>query len=164
MLLNLHGWSTYTSVSSLCLFIFLYKLKRRQYVVVLNSSLSSCEVKYFVEPHICQRPISLSLFLFCFSSSGGWGKTSLSSPHFHVFSYASCVNLAQLLSQPSASWRVLRIPLAIIAPAVPIGGPRYYPGSASYNSCIRMCEYVDPACPLRVRFGGDSHTERHLSP
>ena len=23
--------------------------------------------------------------------------------------------------------------------------------------------YVDPACPLRVRFGGDSHPERRLS-
>ena len=31
------------------------------------------------------------------------GKT----PHFHVFSYASCVDLTQLLSQPNASWRTL---------------------------------------------------------
>ena len=36
---------------------------------------------------------------------------SFSSPHFHVFSYASCIDLTQLLSQPSATWRTLRVPL-----------------------------------------------------
>ena len=38
-------------------------------------------------------------------------KKRFSSPHFHVFSYASCVDLTQLLSQPNASWRTLRVPL-----------------------------------------------------
>ena len=53
-----------------------------------------------------------NFFYFFFSSSGGWGKIKLfrSSPHFHVFSYASCVDLTQLLSQPNASWRTLRVP------------------------------------------------------
>ena len=32
----------------------------------------------------------------------------MSSPHFHVFSYASCVDLTQLLLQPNASWRTQR--------------------------------------------------------
>ena len=51
-------------------------------------------------------------FFFFFLSSGGWGKIkSFSSPHFRVFSYASCVDLTQLLSQPNASWRTLRVPL-----------------------------------------------------
>ena len=40
-----------------------------------------------------------------------WGGVWGLSPRFHVFSYASCVDLTQLLSQPNASWRVLRIPL-----------------------------------------------------
>ena len=31
----------------------------------------------------------------------------------HVFSFVSCVDLNQLLSQPNASWCVLRIPLRI---------------------------------------------------
>ena len=47
--------------------------------------------------------VSEEILLF-FSSSGGWGKQSLSSPRFHVFSYTSCVDLPQLLSQSSASW------------------------------------------------------------
>ena len=44
-------------------------------------------------------------FSFFFSSSGGWvEKNSFkSSPHFHVFPYASCVDLTQLLLQPNAS-------------------------------------------------------------
>ena len=32
-------------------------------------------------------------------------KKSFSSPHFHLFSYASCVDSTQSLSQPNASWR-----------------------------------------------------------
>ena len=40
---------------------------------------------------------SIFFFLF-FPSSSGWGrKKSLSSPHFHAFSYTSCVDLTQLL-------------------------------------------------------------------
>ena len=49
-----------------------------------------------------------------FLSSGGWGKIKLfvahhTSAYFHT--YASCVDLTQLLSQPNASWRTLRVPL-----------------------------------------------------
>ena len=51
------------------------------------------------------------IFFFCPPADGE--KQSLSSPHFHVFSYASCVDLTQLLSQPNASWRTLRIPLTV---------------------------------------------------
>ena len=67
-------------------------------------------------------PYSLYIYIFFFiQSSGGWGKIkrSLSPPHSYVFSYASCVDLTQLLSQPNASWRVLRIPLKATAWAVP---------------------------------------------
>ena len=80
----------------------------------------------------------IPFILFIFLSSGGWRKVKLnpfttgnpfggqnnlgrgsgalkglSSPHlvFHVFLYASCVDLTQLLAQPNASWRTLRIPL-----------------------------------------------------
>ena len=49
-------------------------------------------------------------FLFFFYPPVDGEKSSFSSPHFHVFSYASCVDLTQLLSQPNASWRTLRIP------------------------------------------------------
>ena len=38
----------------------------------------------------------------------GKNKALVSSPHFHVFSCASCVDLTQLLSQPNASWRTLQ--------------------------------------------------------
>ena len=44
------------------------------------------------------------------------GKKQLYLAHhtyFHVFSYASCVDLTQLLSQPNASWRTLRVPLQV---------------------------------------------------
>ena len=41
----------------------------------------------------------------------GKNKAFRSSPHFHVFPYASCVDFTQLLSQPNASWRTLRVPL-----------------------------------------------------
>ena len=48
-------------------------------------------------------------FFFCPPADGE--KFRISSPHFHVFSYASCVYLTQFLSQPNASWRTLRVPL-----------------------------------------------------
>ena len=52
-----------------------------------------------------------NFFLFFFFHSPADGeKYSFSSPYFHVFSYASCVDLTQLLSQPNASWRTLRVP------------------------------------------------------
>ena len=48
------------------------------------------------------------MYLFFFFHPPADGeKLSFSSPHFHVFSYASCVDLTQLLSQPNASWRTL---------------------------------------------------------
>ena len=58
-------------------------------------------------------------YLF-FLSSGGRGKIKLKPatlPQIFMrkFSYASCVDSTRLLSQPSASRRVLRIPLLPIA-------------------------------------------------
>ena len=50
-------------------------------------------------------------FFFFFNPPADGEKKSFSSPHFRVFSYASCVDLTQLLSQPNASWRTLRVPL-----------------------------------------------------
>ena len=47
-------------------------------------------------------------FLFFFNILRRMGQNK---PHFHVLSYASCVDLTQLPSRPSASRRVLRIPL-----------------------------------------------------
>ena len=56
--------------------------------------------------------IAVSVFFFFFFYPPADGeKYSFSSPHFHVFSYASCVDLTPLLSQPNASWRTLRVPL-----------------------------------------------------
>ena len=56
----------------------------------------------------CTRVARIHFFFFFFILRR-MGKTN--SPHFHVFSYASCVDLTQLPSQPNASWRILRIPL-----------------------------------------------------
>ena len=50
-------------------------------------------------------------FYFFFYPPADGEKRSFSSPHFHVFSYASCVDLTQWLLQPNASWRTLRVPL-----------------------------------------------------
>ena len=61
-----------------------------------------------VEPPEIQR-VPFSFFFFYPPADGE--KKSFSSPHFHVFSYASCVDLTRLLSQPNASWRTLRVPL-----------------------------------------------------
>ena len=46
-------------------------------------------------------------FFFFFNLTADGEKQSFGSPHFHVFSYAWCVDLTQLLSQPNASWRTL---------------------------------------------------------
>ena len=59
------------------------------------------DVSYEHERYVAFRWL-FSLFIL-----GRMGK----KPHFHVFSYASCVDLTQLLSQPNASWCTLRIPL-----------------------------------------------------
>ena len=49
--------------------------------------------------------------LFVFSLHPADEEKQLSrSPHFHVLSYTSCVDLSQLHSQSSGSWRVLRFP------------------------------------------------------
>ena len=50
-----------------------------------------------------------SFFFFIFRRMGE--KKCFGSPHFHFFSYVSCVDLTQFLSQPNASWRTLRVPL-----------------------------------------------------
>ena len=47
-------------------------------------------------------------FVFCYPPADGENK-SLSSPHSHVFSCVSCVNLTQSPSQSSASWCILRL-------------------------------------------------------
>ena len=57
-----------------------------------------------------ERMVIVFCFFFSHPPADG-GKKSFSSPHFNVFSYASCVDLTQLLSQPIASWRTLRVPL-----------------------------------------------------
>ena len=57
------------------------------------------------DAHSTIRRGGIFVSFFFFLSSGGWEKYSFSSPHFHVFSYASCVDLTHLLSQPNASWR-----------------------------------------------------------
>ena len=51
-------------------------------------------------PLIGKRPTGKLFLFFLFSSSGGWEKIS-SLPHFHVFSYTSCVDLTQFHSQSS---------------------------------------------------------------
>ena len=58
----------------------------------------------------CAIMHELDFFFFFYPPADG-EKYSFSSPHFHVFSYASCVDFTQLLSQPNASWRTLRVPL-----------------------------------------------------
>ena len=65
----------------------------------VHTDFSPCGVTAFV------------FFCFFFYSPADGEKQSFSSPHFHVFSYASCVDLTKLLSQPNASWRTLRVPL-----------------------------------------------------
>ena len=52
-----------------------------------------------------QGNFTFHLFFFFFYPPADGEKYSFSSPHFHVFSYASCVDLTQLLSQPNSSWR-----------------------------------------------------------
>ena len=50
-------------------------------------------------PRVHHRPmlnVIQQFFIIIFISSGGWRKITFSSPHFHVFSYTSCVNLTQL--------------------------------------------------------------------
>ena len=41
---------------------------------------------------------------------GSGALTGLSSPHFDVLRYTSCVNFTQLYPQSSASWRILQFP------------------------------------------------------
>ena len=91
-------------------------------------------------------------FLFFFYSPVDGEQQSLSSPHFHVFSYTSCV--CRFNSIAFAIQRQLTcpsVPTTATVLAVPTGGPRYYSGSAYSGSascrCIRMRECVDPACP-----------------
>ena len=66
----------------------------------------------FVSVRYDPRATMYKTFFFFFSSPGGWGQNEacLSSPHFHVFPYASCVCRfkTQLLSQPNASYNMRR--------------------------------------------------------
>ena len=48
------------------------------------------------------EPPYMNLFFF-YPPADGEKYSFRSSPHVHVFSYASCVDLTQLLSQPNAS-------------------------------------------------------------
>ena len=59
----------------------------------------------------CTINTTKSFFFFFILRGIGQKKASAHRTYFHVFSYGSCVDSAQLLSQPNASWRVLRIPL-----------------------------------------------------
>ena len=63
------------------------------------------------EINVKKRGGKLHFFYFYFDPPADGKKSSLSSPNFHVLPYASCVDLTQLLAQPNASWRPLRIPL-----------------------------------------------------
>ena len=105
--------------------------------------------------------------LLAYSIGRGSGALKgLSSPHFHVFSYTSCVDLSQLHSQSSwffdvsfsfrdsdsTSCPYRRSPLLCTPAAQP-----------GVGQSIRMREYVDPTWPLGVRCGGDSRPERHHS-
>ena len=55
-------------------------------------------------------------FFIFYISSGGWGKISFGSPHFHVFSYASCVDSTTLF------W-LRRIRPSVTSYNVPYRGP-----------------------------------------
>ena len=81
-------------------------------------SLSASRAQRWVGEMVCFP----QLFFFFFYPPADGEKYSFSSPHFHVFSYASCVDLTQLLSQPNASWRTLRIPLYVVLSYVSGGG------------------------------------------
>ena len=77
-------------------------------------------------------------------SSGQWGKIKLKLTTLtRIFIHVVCrFNSIAFATQPQLACP--SDPTIAITRAVPIDGPRYYPGSASYR-CIRMREYVDPA-------------------
>ena len=62
-------------------------------------------------------------------------KYRFSSPHFHVFLYASWVDLTQLLPQPNASWRCLRTYLGSLLSyyASPLPASRFPPSCGVFN-------------------------------
>ena len=53
--------------------------------------------------------VAVFLFYFVFYPANG-EKESSRQPHLHVFSYMPCVDLTQMHSQSSVSWRVLQFP------------------------------------------------------
>ena len=66
-------------------------------------------------------------------------KYSFSSPHFHVFPYASCVDLSRLLSQPNASWRA------------PFGSHCIYSVSCTYQWSSLSYPAICLVCSLHVQ-------------
>ena len=57
----------------------------------------------------CNSNPNPDFFFFFFNPPADGEKKSFSSPQFHVFSYASCVDLTQLISQPNASCPIVGI-------------------------------------------------------
>ena len=89
------------SFSALCGFFFLYFYGARFFI--------SCFLFVILWRVSFRVVLVLSLSFFFILRRMGKNKALRSSPHFHVFPYASCVDLTQLLSQPNASWRILRV-------------------------------------------------------
>ena len=84
----------------------LYRLpSKKDYHVYISRSIY--HYAYARAPYYTPAPYLFIYFLFILRRMGKI-KLYRSSPHFHVFSYASCVDLTQLLSQPNASWRTPR--------------------------------------------------------
>ena len=67
-------------------------------------------IAYITYFRIISSTTSTRFIYYTYPPADGREKRSISSPHVNVLSYMSCVNLAQMLSQPSASWRILQFP------------------------------------------------------
>ena len=101
---------------------------------------------------VCEREIIYIIDIVLRRMGNNKAQAHHTSTYFHARRVSIQLNFirnpAGFLACPSVS-------TIAIARAVPVGGPRYYPGSASCR-CMRVREDVEPACPLRVRCGGDS--------
>ena len=100
-----------------------YRNANRPFCFPLSRACST-RCKSIVLEVTIERSVPDFFFLLIFRRMG-WEKQSLSfsfsSPHFHVFSVVLCVNLTQLHSQSSASWRVLHAcPTWCMCPSVPV--------------------------------------------
>ena len=111
-------------------------------------------------PALASEFYLLSFFCFFFlRRMGKRTKLSLSSPHFHVFSYASCVDLTQLLSQPSASTLHPTRELSLPAINVPAAAQ-----AAVVRECVSMSTAPDSwISGAGTRCGGGSHREHRHS-